>query len=201
MICAFQGAEAFMEDLKAIFSYLGPTDQLHWDITLYVLFLLNVVVLLTIPEGNATATFLTIMVLVFTFMDKTYAFGYMLDPGPYTPEDCHAKIFVGTYLIRAAMFIAPLSIAGFVSGGKSRGPAVLSGIGAAAYSFIRWYMDQRDVVAPEITCFNTEVMLQSAGMILILAKIALRDRLVLGTVYRRIPGAVFRKFAAHEVEI
>lgn len=191
-----------MGDLQEIIKGLGPTDQLHWDITLYVLFLLNIVVLLTVPEGNSTATFLSIMVLVFIFMDKTYAFGYMANSGDkYSAEDCHAKIFVGTYLIRAGMFIAPFSIAGFVSEGKSRGPAVLAGIGAVVYSFLRWFMDQREVEAPEITCYNTEVMLQSAGMFLILAKIALRDRLLLGTIYRRVPRAVLGQTATHEVEI
>ncbi|MBI5959342.1 MAG: hypothetical protein HY866_11440 [Chloroflexi bacterium] len=190
-----------MEDFREILNYLGPGDELHWDIALYLLFLLNVVVILTVPEGNALATFLCIMVLVFIFIDKTYAFGFMLDPGRWTPKQCHTEIFVGTYLIRAAMFIAPFSIAGFVREGKSRGPAILAGIGAVVYSFMRWFMDQRNITAPEITCFNTEVMLQSVGIILILAKIALRDRLLLGTINRRVPGTVLRQPAAHEIEI
>jgi drug/metabolite transporter (DMT)-like permease len=147
---------------------------------------------------------LSIAVLISIFIDKTYAFGYILKPTDMTPEYCHAKIFIGTYLLRVVIFVAPLTIAGSTDEGKVRAGAILAGIGGAIYSFIRWFMDQREVSGTRITCMNpaeTAMMLQSLGIMLVLAKIALRDRFLLGTIHRHVPVAVPLELAAHEVEI
>ncbi len=130
-----------------------------------------------LPDGSTTGTILSIFVLISIFIDKTFAFGYLIDSGPYTPETCHAKIFVGTYLIRAAMFAAPLTVAASTDNGKVRATGVIAGIGGGIYMFLRWFFDQRNVKAPDITCFNTEVMAQNVGMMLLLARLALGRRL------------------------
>ncbi len=191
-----------MEELRAILESVGPSsDTLAWDLTLYTLFLLNVVILLLLPDGSTLGTVLSIAVILCLFIDKTFAFGHLLDSGPYSPEYCHAKIFVGTYLIRAVIFAAPLTIAASTDKGSVRTLGVIAGIGGAIYMFLRWFSDQREVEAPNITCFNSEVMVHSASLVLVLGRVALRNRLRLWTVDRDVPGAVPGDLAAHEVEI
>ncbi|MBP8974820.1 MAG: hypothetical protein KBH93_13200 [Anaerolineae bacterium] len=191
-----------MEELRAILESVGPSnDTLGWDITLYVLFLLNVVILLLLPDGSTLGTVLSVGVILCLFMDKTYAFGHLLDSGPYSPEYCHAKIFVGTYLIRAVIFAAPLTVAASTDKGSVRTLGIIAGIGGAAYMFLRWYSDQREVSAPNITCFDSEAMVRSASMVLVLGRVALRNRLGSLTIYRDVPGAVLGDLAAHEVEV
>jgi len=191
-----------MEELRAILNSVGPSnDTLAWDLALYGLFFLNLITLLMLPDGATTGTILSILVLISIFIDKTFAFGYLIDSGPYTPETCHAKIFVGTYLIRALMFAAPLTVAASTDNGKVRAAGIIAGIGGGVYMFTRWFFDQRDIEAPDITCFNTTVMAQNLGMTLVLARLMLRRRLRLGVVHRHIPVAVAGDFAAHDVEV
>ncbi len=190
-----------MAELREMAEALWLTDKIQWDIALYVLFLLNVVMLFTLPDGATLQTFLSIVVLISIVIDKVYAFGYVIDTGPYTPQVCHSKIFIGTYIIRAIMFAAPLAIAGLTDEPKVRTVGILAGIGGAVYMFIRWYLEQRDVEAPDIVCLSTDVMWQSAGAALLLARVALGRRLRLGTIHRHVPLAIGGEFAAHEVEI
>lgn len=190
-----------MSDIKTMAESLWLTDQLHWDLTLYWLFLINIVVLLILPDGSTMGTMLSIIVLISIVIDKVYAFGYMVDPGPYSPETCHAKIFIGTYLIRAIIFVAPLTIAGSTDEPKVRTAGVIAGISGAVYMFLRWYLDQRDIEAPDIVCLDTDVVIQSVGMLLVLARITLRGRLRLGSVHRHIPVVISGDLAAHDVEV
>jgi hypothetical protein len=164
--------------------------------------LINIVMLLM--EGSAFGTNVAIAVLIAVFVDKTFAFGYMFNPdnGIFDdPKTCHAKVFVGTYLIRVIMFAGPFAVACSTTSGKTRGIAILSGLSAMVYMFARWYFEQRDFTSERITCENTDWMIQSAGLILILAKLVLRNRLLLGTVNRHIPITVTRDLAAHDVEV
>lgn len=190
-----------MAELREMAQALWLTDKIQWDIALYILFLLNVIMLFTLPDGATTQTLLSIVVLISIVIDKVYAFGYVIDTGPYTPEVCHSKIFIGTYIIRAIIFAAPLAIAGLTDEPKVRTVGILAGIGGAVYIFVRWYLEQRDVEAPDIVCLNTGVMWQSAGAALLLARIALGRRLRLGTVHRHVPLAIPGELPAHEVEI
>ena len=168
-----------MENIQEIIGALGPSDQLHWDIMLYVLFFFNVIMLFLLPDGATLHTMLIIIVLVSVFIDKTYAFGHVMNSGRYTPETCHAKIFIGTYIIRAMMFIAPLIIAGSTDKGNVRALGILLGALGVGYILARWYMDQREVETPEITCMATSMVAQNAGMVLILAYATLRRSLPL----------------------
>jgi hypothetical protein len=190
-----------MAELREMADALWLTDKLHWDLALYWLFLLNLVMLLMLPDGATTQTFFSIIVLVSLVIDKVYAFGYVIDTGPYTPQVCHAEIFIGTYLIRAIIFAAPLAIAGLTDEPRVRTVGVVAGISGAVYIFVRWYLEQRDVEAPDVVCLNTDVMWQSAGAALLLARIALGRRLRLDAVHRHIPVAVLGELAAHEVEV
>jgi hypothetical protein len=201
----FSQERSRMEDVRTIISSIGPGTgrQLLFDLILYWMFLINVVVL--VIDGTAFGTNISIVVLLCIFIDKTFAFGYMFNPenGLYDndPETCHAKVFVGTYLIRVIMFAGPFAIAGSTTEGKVRGASILAGISAVIYMAARWFFEQRDFKANEITCLNTDVVIQSAGIVLVLAKIVLRERLHLGTIYRHIPVTVARNVAAHDVEI
>jgi hypothetical protein len=188
-----------METLKEMVNALGPTDQLQWDIALYMLFFFNIVLLMLLPDGSTLGTFLGIVVLSSVVIDKTYAFGYIVKAPD--PKYCHAKIFIGTYLIRAAMFVAPLTIAGSTHEGKVRTMGIIAGAWGGVYMFGRWFFEQRDISSTRITCMNTDVMIQSAGLFLLLARLALRDRLSLGMVHRNIPAAVLGDLPAHEVEV
>ena len=194
-----------MEDAKTIINSLGPGtgQQLIWDIALYWLFLINF--LLLFLDGTAFGTNITMVVLVFIFIDKTFAFGYMFNPknGLYDndPHTCHAKVFIGTYLIRTVMFAGPFAVAGSTTKGKVRAVGILAGLSAIVYMLGRWFFEQRDFKTSTITCENTDIVIQSVGMILILAKIALRDRLTLGTIHRHIPVTVARDTAPHDVSV
>jgi hypothetical protein len=194
-----------MEDLRTIINSLGPGtgQQLIWDIALYWLFLINFLILFM--DGTSFGTNITMAVLVFIFIDKTFAFGYMFNPknGLYDndPHTCHAKVFVGTYLIRTAMFAGPFAVAGSTNKGKVRAVGILAGLSAIVYMIGRWFFEQRDFKASSITCENTDIVIQSVGMILILAKIALREHLTLGTVHRHIPVAIARDAGAHNISI
>lgn len=191
-----------MDDIKAMAEALWLTDNLEWDISLYWIMLINLVLLFVLPDGApAMHTMIAIGAIMSAVIDKTYAFGYMLDSGSYSPEECHGQIFIGTYLIRALMFAGPLMVAGSTESGKARFLGILAGISGAVYMFARWYFDQRDVSSLEITCYNTGMVLQSAGIVLILARMVLRDRLIVGRIHRRIPVTIPGQFAAHEIEI
>ena len=191
-----------MENLDKIIESLWLTDNIHWDLTLYWIALINLVVLMLQPDGAPImGTMLSIGAIMCAVIDKTYAFGYMFDPGRYTAETYHAKIFIGTYLIRAIMFVGPLAVAGSTEEGKVRGAAILAGISGAIYMFMRWFMDQRDVKTDQITMLDFEILPQVAGMALILAQITLRNRFLPGRVNRHVPVTVLGELAAHEVEV
>lgn len=193
-----------MDNVNEMLKLLGPTDKLHWDILLYTTFFFNLVLLFVLPDGSTLPTFLTIVVLVCAVIDKTYAFGYMMDSGTFSAQDCHAKIFIGTYLIRAAMFIAPFTIAGGTDEGKVRALGILCGIVGVGYMGARWFIEQREVAGTNITCaslLNARFLWQSAGMVLVLARIVLRDRLSVGTIYRHGPILILRHPGADHVEI
>jgi hypothetical protein len=189
-----------MDDVREIIRALGPNSgELHWSITLYWMFLVNLVLLLI--SDSAMGTNIAIGVRLAVFIDKTFAFGYMFGSGSYTPQYCHAKIFIGTYLIRTLMFAGPLIVAGQTESGKVRAAGILAGLTGAIYMLARWYFDQRDVEAPNITCQNVQVMAQSAGIVLLLARLTLRHQLSLVSIHRHVPGAVTRDFAAHHIEV
>ena len=184
-------------DYKAMLESLWLTDQPLWDFALYGLFLLNIILLIVVPSESSFGTMLGIVILISIVIDKTYAFGYLMK-SPY-PKDCHAKIFIGTYLIRAIMFVAPLTIAGSTESGKARGMGILAGLAGGAYMFGRWFMEQRDVVSTTITCQNPEAVAASAQALLLLGYVAARRsvRLVNG----HVPLPIARELAAHEVEV
>jgi hypothetical protein len=185
------------DDLKQMVDALWLTDDLIWDLSLYWIFLLNVALLVAQPEGSAFGTALSIVVIISVLMDKTYAFGYVMDPGKYTPEDYHAKIFIGTYMLRAAMFTAPLIMAGSTESGGVRALGILAGVSGAVYMFARWYFDQQDVDVSEIAFLYREWLPQTTGMVLVLARLALR----LGRVHRDVPVLVAGDLAAHDAEV
>ena len=142
-----------MEELRAILESVGPSgNTLGWDIALYALFLLNVVILLLLPDGSTLGTGLSIAVILCLFIDKTYAFGHLLDSGP-TLRSTATRRFVGTYLIRCGLRRPAddcrLTDKDSAHDGHHRR------IGGWSIA-LRWFSDQRDVAAPNITCFNSE---------------------------------------------
>ena len=183
-----------MEELREMVNALGPSDKIHWDLALYWIFIINIVVMMMQPEGSAFTTLLGILVLVSAVIDKTYGFGYMFDPGPYSPKQCHEEVFIGTYLIRVAMFVAPLAIAGSTTNPKSRGVAVLAGISGGVYMFTRWYFDQRDITTTAITC-------SYIGFFMLAARVLWHERLFPVTVHRHIPVTVAGDLATHDIEV
>ena len=193
-----------MDELREILNALWITDELHWDIALYAIFVLNLILMLMQPDGSALAVGLCILVLVAAVIDKTRAFGYMLEINPYyTRVQCHEQVFIGTYLIRVVMFAAPLSVAGMTKNPDSRVIGIVAGIVGGVYMFVRWYMEQRDVPVTDLFCayFFAGFAFQHIGLGLLGARIALRDRLLLGRIHRYAPVFVMRVLAPHEIEI
>lgn len=193
-----------MDELREILNALWITDELHWDIALYAIFVLNLILMLMQPDGSALAVGLCILVLVAAVIDKTRAFGYMLEINPYyTRVQCHEQVFIGTYLIRVVMFAAPLSVAGMTKNPDSRVIGIVAGIVGGVYMFVRWYMEQRDVPVTDLFCayFFAGFAFQHIGLGLLGARAALGDRLLLGRIHRHAPVFVMRELAPHEIEI
>lgn len=194
-----------MEDIKTIIGSLAPGtgQQLFFDIALYWMFALNIGTMFL--GGSAGATNISMAVLLCVFIDKTFAFGYMFNPnnGFYDddPKTCHAKVFFGTYLIRVVMFAGPFALAGSTKSGKVRAVAIITGLIGVFYMASRWFFEQREFSSSKVTCLRTDIVIQNVGMILVLAKIALRDRLCLGMIHRHIPVTIPRHFTAHDVEV
>lgn len=193
-----------MDQVNDILGALGPhSGPLIWNLVLYGMFVLNLILLFV--EGSTFGTNLVMAVLLFIFIDKTYAFGHMFSGDKWTdPETCHTKVFFGTYLIRVAMFAGPFSIAGSTEKGAARALAIVTGLAGIVYMFGRWFTEQREFEATSVTCMadstDPTVMVQTLGLGLVLAKIALRDRFRLGAIDRHIPIPVSRELAAHELE-
>ena len=188
-----------MDELREILSALWLTNEIHWDISLYVLFVFNLILLLQQPDGQPLATGLVIVVLVAIVIDKVKAFGYMFSASPYyTREQCHEQIFIGTYLIRAVIFAAPLSVAGMTKTPARAQRASLPGF-SAGYMFVRWYLEQRDISTTALFCEMT-----FAGLALCHAALMLsgaRDRFLLGRIHRRAPFLVAVELPADGVEV
>ncbi|WP_119071816.1 hypothetical protein [Aggregatilinea lenta] len=192
-----------MEEIKQMVDALWLTDKIYWDIALYWIFFVNLIILFILPSGSSLQTTITIVVLLCVVIDKVYAFGYMFDSGRYTPVRCHETIFFGTYIIRILMLVAPLTVAGSTDSDKVRGIAILAGISGGVYAFARWYAEQRDVSSTALTCafLDVSMVAQNAGLALILAKMFLRDRLSLGAIHRHGPVTVLVELAPDEVEV
>ena len=192
-----------MNELKQMIDALWLTDKIYWDIALYWIFFINLVVRFVLPDGSTLQTGITIITLLAVVIDKVYAFGYMFDSGRYGAIRCHEAIFFGTYIIRIIMLVAPLTVAGSTNSDRTRAVAILAGISGGVYAFTRWYVDQRDVSTTALTCafLNVSMMAQNAGLALIVAKLILRERLFLGAVHRHVPVAVLVDLPADEVEV
>lgn len=189
-----------MDNMGEIFNSLGPNSgEMIWNIVLYVLFFLNIILLLMVPDGDSMHTLFIIVILMAIIIDKTFAFGYLMDAPD--PVKCHTEDFIGTYLIRAYMFIGPFMVAGSTSEGKVRGLGILIGLGGVAYSIGRWFLEQREAGDGNITCFI--IGLWAAQTILPLVPLAyalLRRKLGL-FVDGHVPITVPRELAAHEIEV
>ncbi len=194
-----------MDELREIISALWLTDELHWDVALYLIFAFNLVLLLMQPDGSPLPVGLCIIVLVAAVIDKTKAFGYMLEVNPYrfTREQCHEQVFIGTYLIRVIMFAAPLSVAGMTKNPNSRWIGIVAGILGGVYMFVRWYMEQRNVPISDLFCayFFSGFAFQQVGLALAAARLALGDRWLLGRIHRHAPFLITRDLPADCVEV
>lgn len=190
-----------MDNLGEIFRALGPNSgELLWNISLYSLFFLNIILLLLIPDGDSMHTMLVIVVLMGVIIDKTFAYGYFLAE-PETAVKCHTEDFIGTYLTRAYMFIGPWIVAGSTSEGKVRGLAIIAGIGGLAYSIGRWFLEQREATGTSIVCFVTGLWaMQTLLPFVPLGYAFLRRKLGL-VVNGHVPVTVVGELAAHEVEV
>lgn len=189
-----------MDELREILSALWLTNEIHWDISLYVLFVFNLILLLQQPDGQPLATGLVIVVLVAIVIDKVKAFGYMFSASPYyTREQCHEQIFIGTYLIRAVIFAAPLSVAGMTKNPSSRPTGIIAGVLGGVYMFVRWYLEQRDISTTALFCEMTFVGLALCHAALMLS--GARDRFLLGRIHRRAPFLVAVELPADGVEV
>lgn len=193
-----------MGELEQMMNSLGPgTGALQWNLALYWLFFLNIIILFIMPDGATLQMAMGIIVLVSIVLDKTYGFGYLFNPGRYSAEYYHEQIFFGTFLIRVAMFVFPAIMAGSTRDGKVRGLGIIACLSGAVYVFARWYMDQRDNKSHEIVMIDMEgeMVAQSVGMMLVLAQITLRRHWQLGRVNRYVPVTVAGELAADELEV
>lgn len=139
-------------DINEIIQLLLPAStfpQLLWDILLYLIFFMVIIVMFMQPEGSLTITILMAIVVVGIFIDKVQAL-----PG-------HRCSF-GTLLIRISFFVAPLLTAGLTKNGKSRLPAIIAAVLGLGYMFFLWAleMNNRAVCLPlgrDVSLFTAQI--------------------------------------------
>lgn len=193
-----------MGNIGEIVSSLGPNSgEMMWNISLYGIFLFNIIVLLIIPDGDSMHTLLIIVVLMCAIIDKTFAFGYFVLDNPTEAQaiKCHTEDFIGTYLIRAYMFIGPWIVAGSTSDGKVRGLAIIAGIGGMAYSIGRWLLEQREAGEGNITCFIIGLWAAQTILPLLPLAYALLRRKAALLIHGHVPVTVRGELATYEVEV
>jgi hypothetical protein len=113
-----------------ILSKLGPRSgtNLIYDIFLYVLFFLNLIIMFMQSDKQMVPT-------VFAGLAAALAVVAKLDVIP--PKE------FGSLVVNAGVFVLPLIIAGITRAKKSVPLSVISGILAGVYFFAFWFFNQR----------------------------------------------------------
>lgn len=113
-----------------ILAKLGPRPGmgLVWDIFLYLIFILAVVVMFMQSDKQLVPTLMAGGVAAMAVIAKL--------------DVLDAREF-GSLVINAGMFVLPLIIAGITQAKKSQAPAVIGAVFAGIYFFLYWFVAQR----------------------------------------------------------
>lgn len=120
-----------------IIALLGPRDgvQLYWDILLYLIFFLALVMLGFMPDKNMLPTILTACVLLLAVIAKLD----VLEPKEF-----------GTLVVNCGLFVIPFIVAGMVrnsrsaKAGRVMAPAVIAGSLGGVYFMMFWFLAQQN---------------------------------------------------------
>lgn len=116
--------------VQDILAKLGPRPGigLIWDIFLYLVFLLAVIVMFMQSDKQLVPTLMAGGVAAMAVIAKL---------------DVLAPREFGSLVINAGMFVFPLIIVGITQAKKSQAPAFLCAVFAGLYFFLFWFVAQR----------------------------------------------------------
>lgn len=137
-----KGAIAAMDiNFQDILFLLGPSSgELIWNILLYILFVLAIIMLFAMPDKNLLPTLLVATVLLSIVVSKLNISISPTSAAIFPPRD-----FI-QFTLNAVIFIFPLLVAGMVRAkkkGQIVAPAILSGLLGGVYFFGFWFFIQR----------------------------------------------------------
>jgi hypothetical protein len=115
-----------------------------WDYFAYVIFALALIAMVVSGEDNLMTTLFLGFVIIGAVMDKTYAFGYIVEEqtAPLAVRvDAHINFF-GTLVMRALLFSLPLIAAFQTKNKRTRTLAGLLAFLGLVYALGRWYAEQ-----------------------------------------------------------
>lgn len=188
-------------DLNEMLNALWLTDEIHWDLALYGIVLINIILLFVLPDGSTLGMPLAVLVITCAVIDKVHGFGYMLEKPD--PIKFHEEVFFGTYLIRVIICLAPALVAGNTESSKARVVGILAFLGGGAYMIARWYVEQRNV--PDqgfgIGFIPFDFVPQVAGMMFVMWGTSLRSRLRWLVIDRDVPAPAMGDPATHSIKI
>jgi hypothetical protein len=128
-------------ELDDIIQLLGPRSgqELIYDIFLYAIFLMGIVVMFLIPDKQLLPSLLNFLVLGLAVVSKL-----LVGRGPsYVLSPTDFPVFV----LHVGMFVIPLIIAGMLRDRrglpKATFPAILMGLMGGGYFFLYWALEQR----------------------------------------------------------
>jgi hypothetical protein len=116
--------------VQDILAKLGPRPgiALVWDIFLYLVFLLAVIVMFMQSDKQLVPTLMAGAVAAMAVIAKL---------------DVLAPREFGSLIINAGMFVLPMIIAGITQAKKSQVPSVICSVFAGLYFFLFWFVAQR----------------------------------------------------------
>ena len=123
--------------IQEILKLLGPnTGDMLWNILLYIIFILALMTLFTMPNKNMLPSLLMGAVLIATVIAKLST--------SCTQPILRSREF-GMFLINVVIFVFPLLVAGIIRARKKGRTVILSittGIFGGMYFFFYWFLEQ-----------------------------------------------------------
>jgi hypothetical protein len=128
-------------DVSTILTALNPTqppEALFASIVCYLIALLTLVALFMQKEGSTRDTVFLSIVIMACLIDKIAATSILRDK---MPGLTHNSFII--FMIRVAMFVFPMIVAGSTKNEKSRPMLIGVGLLGGAYLFARWFFEIR----------------------------------------------------------
>jgi hypothetical protein len=137
LLLSVRGARMEGVTIQEILKLLGPnTGDILWNLLLYIIFILALITLFTMPDKNMLPSLLMGGVLIAAVIAKlsTSSTQPILRPREF-----------GMFLINIVMFVFPLLVAGIVRArkkGRTVTLSIITGVFGGMYFFFYWFLEQ-----------------------------------------------------------